>query len=356
LGTYVPILSNKQAELHSLADIPAPDRESMLPLIVVRDPRPPRGRKSERPRPWSPETHLRRAASHENDGLVGCLGSDRILLDISQVDRNILESGEHPAAWLLRYCRDLGMTTVPVIGAHGDGEYRRAIAGATRVLHTGACIRVRRDDLVAGAEGLRSLLRDLDLPRAEIDLVVDLEALAVDRARFMADVVRKALEGFRPLNGWRSVSLCAGAFPMVLADVLDHDSEGSFSRTDYAMWRHACADLGECDLQFGDYGPVTPSDDAGGGLGAANLRFARPTHWRVLRGLAPEDKTPVPEDHNRLGRLLIESTADFDPLHCAGCEFIAKKAYNGGGNAKQWRQADFGHHFATVREHLKSAA
>jgi hypothetical protein len=287
--------------------------------------------------------------------LVGTFsGSDRFLLDVGRVNPHILDDGQHPASWLLVYCKDLGLEPIPVIGRNRSPDYRKAVARVVREVGNGACVRVLRDHLTAGSSGLTSIMHDLDLPRSQVDLVVDLESLPIDRGKFMSKVAHQLLAGFRPFTEWRSVSLAGGAFPTLVSEHIDYESHGMLARTDLGTWQHTCSELGDADLAFGDYAIVSPTDNPGW-IGAANLRHARQHDWLVIRGSQP-NPGPPPGDHNGLARQLIALQPDFQATHCSGCLFIAAMADKTGGNATQWRQSGFSHHFATVLGHLRRAA
>lgn len=352
---YVPIVSCKKAELNALAELPQRVRDAVLPLVDIRDPEPSRIVPGRRHKPFSPSERLKSLADDPKNGLVGTFsGTDRFLLDVGRVNPHILERGQHPASWLLLFCKDLGLEPIPVIGRSREPDYRKAIARVVRDVGNGACIRVLKDHLTAGSSGLAHILHDLDLPRAQVDLVIDLEDVPIDRGRFMSRVAHELLEGFRPLTSWRSVSLGAGAFPRLVSDHIDYDSHGTLARTDWQTWQHTCSELGGTDVAFGDYGVVSPSDSPGW-LGAANIRYARQHDWLVIRGTRP-NPAPPSGDYNRLARQLMATQSDFDATHCPGCVFISSMSEKTGGNATQWRQAGFSHHFASVLDLLGIAA
>src|ERR1700686_2578546 len=91
LPTYVPILSDKRAELYALASLSEEAHKGTRPLIQFRHP--------ERPKQGSPKwTPMKILLDHLQDpqhGLIGCWGSTQpILVDLR--DLQLMEFEEPP--------------------------------------------------------------------------------------------------------------------------------------------------------------------------------------------------------------------------------------------------------------------
>jgi hypothetical protein len=226
---------------------------------------------------------------------------------------------------------------------------RGAVAGGT-----GAGLRVRPADLDAGPALLRPMLGTLGLPRRRVDLVVDL-GRPVGRTTPEPRAIVSLLEGAAPLAAWRRVVLTGGSFPPKLWTRMGHDERARFRRHEQDLFDAVAARVGATTpLVFGDHGVVTTVPSTTRFRGAATIRYTSGHDWWVLRGFPP-DKAPA-DDHARLARELTESDHWRGVDHCAGCRFIAGHAApagkGGGGNATQWRQADFAHHMISVHEIL----
>lgn len=344
--TYVPILSDKLAELHALAEMSQALTERTVPLVVLRHPEPTAAAGPG----WNPESALRKRAVHPTSGLVGCWGSDRpLFLDLSSVDFEAFERTQiHPAERFLDLCASTGLALVPVVGRRVRRETTQAIVRAVRRLDNGACIRLSGEDVGVGVQGTTPLLRELDLPRTAVDLVIDLETVPASNTVVLARVAGEFLKQLEPATGWRSVTLVGSSFPADLYRLVEHDSHEIIPRVEQDVWRSATRlDPVLEHVRYGDYGVVAANPEPGF-RGAANVRYAVAKGWLVLRGFPPE-KAP-PDDYVRLGRRLVEMGSLWrGPAHCSGCRFIADRVNAGtGGNSTQWRQAGFAHHFATV--------
>jgi hypothetical protein len=342
-GSYLVILNDKKAELGALAEVDDEVRERVLPLIDFRDPAPRNGRRT----PWTPYGHLSDHLLDPNWGLLGCWGSDLVLIDLRRVDRKRFD-GRHPMDHVLSMCADAGIRAVPVTGRDRDADYRSQVAIHAARLGNGACIRLRDQDLTAGVAGATSLLKELDMPRSNIDLVLDLQQLETTGTFMAAAVAWKCLERFAPLDSWRSVTLAGSSFPNSLSEYLGYNEYAVLPRAERAVWSQV-ADLSDDSqpILFGDYGTLSATDPIAPYRGSANIRYAMERSWYVLRG-HHRDKAP-PSDYARLAGDLVASDIWMGADHCAGCAFLAARAETGvGGNSTQFRQAGFVHHLTVT--------
>ena len=163
-----------------------------------------------------------------------------------------------------------------------------------------------------------------------------------------AAVAAKCLERFSPLESWRSVTLLGSSFPASLGEQLGYNEYAVLPRAEQAVWSQV-ADLvdGEQHVQFGDYGVLSAQDPVAPYRGSANIRYAMDHSWYVLRGHHRDKATP--SDYARLAADLVSSELWLGADHCPGCEFLGKRAVaESGGNATQFRQADFVHHLTVT--------
>lgn len=352
---YMPVLRTKRAELHALAKLSEAERRDVHPLLVVESPTPPKPGSGRR-RPWTEQTALLDRIVDPNNGLVGCWGqSDPIAIDLGELSHELVDSAE-THEWFYSECEMMGIAAIPVTGRDRSPDARTAAASAARRIGAGVCIRLRGEDLAAGAAGMSPLERELDLPRSQIDVVIDLGALPGTDAFILAAVAAQYVERAEPASGWRSLTLVGSAFPTALYTEVEYNSHELFTRTEMDIWRRAAREvpaLGQ-GVSFGDYCMVSPIPGPPY-RGAANLRYTTENQWLVMRGHQLE-KAP-PDDYPRLARELVHLDGWYGGEHCPGCEFIQAKAdgAKGPGNSTQWRYASFVHHITVTRTQLTPA-
>lgn len=106
----------------------------------------------------------------------------------------------------------------------------------------GVAVRLNAEDLDEEAEdidaALTRVLRDLRAERSDVDLVLDVESVDGDLgvragSRLVADVLRGLLQ----VEGWRTLAVTGGAFPVDLSGVQAW-TIGEAPRYDAAMYDH----------------------------------------------------------------------------------------------------------------------
>lgn len=351
---YLPILGDKRAELHALASLGSKVRPLITPLIDLRNPRRP---DNARPN-WSAEATLSKRLVDAADGVLGCWGfEDEVMIDGRRLDPRNFDLTVHPLDFAMQRCADAGIRVVPVTSRQRSNDYRQAAARWVRHFGGRAAIRLRDQDLFAGTDGVAVLLRELDLPKSSVDLLLDLQQVDANSTFMTSSVALGCIDRLAPLTSWRSVSLIAGSFPAELWNVMGYNDLAVFPRAERTVWMQVQAGRnGDGGVAFGDYGVLMAGDhDETSYGGSANLRYADATSWLVKRGLSA--KKAASDDYARLAAELVESDVWRGADHCDGCEFLAERARTGrGGNSTQYRWAGFVHHFAVVAEDLGQAA
>jgi hypothetical protein len=168
----------------------------------------------------------------------------------------------------------------------------------------------------------------------------------------LSDVAIQYVRAHAPLTSWRSVSVVGTSFPSDLYRHVDYDSHEAITRVEHDLWQRVRSGAADrLAIGYGDYGIVDAAPQPGF-RGAANIRYTLESRWLVLRGFPP-DKAP-PDDYSRLARELRSLDGWYGDDHCVGCRFMADRAEQPpSGNATQWRQAGFSHHFAVTLDALK---
>ena len=342
---YLPILNDKQGEFGALAEVDAEIRQRITPLVDFRDPQPSKDRRTS----WSASGALTDRLVDPNSGLIGCWGdTDRILVDMRRVDPRRFH-GRHPADHVLSLCADVGIKAVPVTGRDRDPDYRAQVALHVPRLGNGACVRLRDSDLAAGSAGAAVLLKELDLPRSEVDLVFDLQQLQTTGTFMAAALAAKYLERFSPLSSWRSIALAGSSFPPSLGELVGYNgtrycpglNERSGPRcpilTKAPKWRSATMARSAPSIRLRPFADqrtsATPSINPGWYFaGFIVTRLRRPT---TRDSLATSSRR----------------TSGWPTITALAARSSPKRAADGcGGNATQYRQAGFVHHLTVSCE------
>lgn len=129
---------------------------------------------------------------------------------------------------VMQQCADAGIQAVPVTSRDRPQEYRDVIPRSITQTGGRAAIRLRDHDLMAGLDGVRAVLRELDLPRDQVDLIFDLQQIDASSTFMLSSTLGQCLERFMPLMSWRSVSVAGSSFPAELAKHVEHDEAGDF--------------------------------------------------------------------------------------------------------------------------------
>jgi hypothetical protein len=173
----------------------------------------------------------------------------------------------------------------------------------------------------------------------------------VDSAFLLSRVIAQCLNGFQPLDRWRSVVVAGASFPPNLSSVVEHNSYALLPRIEGQLWLRVQAECDNRRLVYSDYGVVCAAPQPGF-RGAANLRYSMLEQWFVQRGFPP-DKAPRDDYLTLASDLMSQESVWKGGGHCPGCSAIARGVADGKpGNATQWRETGFAHHFAVVSESL----
>lgn len=353
---YVPILQAKRGELTALRELPAATLASMTPLLEVP------------PVAWdwaedgpakSLDAHLTATAAAIRRGWTGnaVLYVDQTTDAIELSER--LANNDHPYATLLGHLRQSGVHVIPVTGPDRDAAYDTAVRNAAAEDHQGACIRVGIDqfNFLTDAAAIAALLAAINLPRASVDLVIDLANVTTATAPALSIAVSAVLQQPTVIPaGWRTIIVASGGFPQSMAGMAV--GVHALRRCDLELWLQTCQRLpaGVQRPRFSDYAIQAPGlaeVDPRTMQMSANIRYATPTDWLVVRGRFITGRNRVGfGEYQVLCQTLIARPEFRGPAFSPGDQYIAQCAagQSSPGNPEIWRRQGTSHHLATVAD------
>lgn len=351
---YVPILQGKRGELVALREFPADAGAAFTPLIEV----------PAIPWDWEDDEPKRSLAEHLAPypmSLQRNIGQQRVAwLDLpdSTIEPSDRIDGWHPVDVLFSGCRDAGVAAVPVTGPARDMAHQQAVAAVAAVDGRGACLRVESAAIGDGLDtALATLLATLNLPAAQVDLLLDLGPIGPNAVQ-LAAVGIAAILSTQLGQPWRSLTLGAGAFPESLGGL----SRGlsTIPRADWALWVAVRNRLSarRRALNFADYGiqaPQLADIDPRTMRVSANIRYTTPEDWLIARGQIVIGKGRVGfDEYRRLAADLVARAEFRGAAFSPGDTYIAQCAAGseGPGTPEIWRRQGTSHHLATVVDQL----
>lgn len=219
----------------------------------------------------------------------------------------------------------MGLTIIPVLNLNDDAEFKEAIVGLSKQYSDGFCLRVTTSDLEAPEELNRKIdvfLKDFDLHRNEIDLLVDVKRIKEDGGEYLRFI--KASQRIKALSEWRNFIFASGAFPSSLMDC-KVDKETLLPRLDWLNWLKYSKgkELIRHPL-FADYAIRNPIFDSATQYynSTPSIKYTLENDWLIMKG-----RLRKYEDYLANARLLVENTGYFYGKNfCWGDQSIAQKA------------------------------
>lgn len=279
-----------------------------------------------------------------------------LLLDTGYLNQTqqVAASGRRVIEW----CADvLPMEYRPVVRPGDPVEVLSDVALAHAKHNSGACLRFGSNDAdpdVPEADALlKAVLAETGLQLSELDLVIDLWAIADGRTVTRCVPIVNALLAWAASRGtWRSVTVLSGAFPNSISD-FDRDTYTPVHRFDADLWVAVGAANAALVPDFGDYVVNHPALPGAGRGPLPNLRYTNGADWWVWR----ESKTlPGNESFFALCERVVASPAWTGATFSWGDTEVERcSTYAGGpGTATQWRAFATSHHIATVTGRLST--
>ena len=345
---YVALLKGKQGELDALGDTAALTRRVMIPLVEVV--------------PGNSSVDDPVGVSSDCQKVVERLASrwtGPVMLDAGLLDQDLdLDGRGHGAVHhLAGLARSRRRPAQPVLRLGDPAMALADVADVGAHDRHGLTIRLLGDDLdeepnVVEA-ALQAVVRRTQVDRGEIDLLLDLaEVQGALTVRSGARLVLSLLRGMTAVDGWRSVTVAAGAFPVDLSRFTAW-VVGEHARDDAALYDAVSGRWSGRRLDYGDYAVAHPSLGQGAPFAPPpQLRYAIADRWLVLKGRRND-----PRGHTQFYDIcdVISGNVNFSGTALGAADLrIAHARTDGPGNGTTWRRIGTTHHMDLVARRLTS--
>lgn len=361
---YVPILKWKRGEQTALRNCTDTVKDRLTPLIEIP------------PIPWNfdevrPQRTLEQHLDGMTDAILNALGSNRLFfLDTMHIED---ESLSDPAiVRLTKECLTKGLKVIPVVHSFTRNsslaELKPIISGGK----TGVCIRVFEDIMEEPSvfqSVLEGILRDLQVQKGDVDLVVDLgyQSKSIHQV-YLQTLLNNIIYDH---NQWRSLTLSCTSFPEDMSDIT-RDSIEYLKRIEWEAWERLYANyqagkltrmptFSDCSVTHPEYPDIDPRTMNPSG----NIRYTIDDEFMIVKGGAVRDMrrggTVVVQGRTYsqmvgLCKTLISQPEFCGPSFSWGDQYIEDCA-NGqasSGNAETWIRVGVNHHLSFVIQQLSS--
>lgn len=257
---YFPIHRAKRGEITAAGHLSPRTRARVRPMFDVQRHKP-NSRKSI-------EVYLSDLA----DELTGSWGTKYpVSVDFSRYEPDAtVTDGRHCAEYLFECLRQRAMLGIPVTGPEslrGPGiAYLEAVGRIAREDRRGAGLRIPYDEVIDTDKlkfAVDTSLATLRLPPGDVDLYLDLEALAFahDDSRTFAKLFPELVEAVLTVNdlGFRNVIIAGSSVPENVGKEYDWSAFRA-PRIEFEIWRALSGESTLPLVGFGDYGVTYPKE------------------------------------------------------------------------------------------------
>lgn len=350
----MPLLRGKQGETLALKRLELSVKESILPLLDIDD-CPPSEKKSF-------ERHLELTIER----LAKAWGKEHeLIIDTDRIDSGKKVPGnvhyiEHISKHLKLW--DLKAILTCSLDRLDCEEYLNALAKDMQRSKGKLCIRLFEADIELEEntfnDRIEKLLSQVEVSRANCDLVIDLQVIDISRFDQILTQVRFFLSSLRNVADWNCIFLVGSSFPNSLKGIKP-DTITEFPREDYRLWK-SIAD-GRIKPQripvYGDYGIVsalfTDQPDFRSANIPTKIRYATDEKWLVAKGATT--KKHGFGYFRKLAKQIMQLKQYKKEAFSWGDKFISECASGGStGNMTSWVCVDTNHHITHVVNQLSS--
>jgi hypothetical protein len=349
---YVPVLAWKRGEQNALHSIPNAAREHFTPLLEIVEVAVDleTGEKTK-----SLEEHVAPAVAK----IATAWGAREFFLDPADVANDVCANGTNGAEAVYREANENELHFIPVIGrARSAAE----LAAARQHRDRGACLRLTTTDLgqVLLPLLVSSFLQSQQLHEQDVDLVIDLGAVANMQTFVFTSTALAALQRIPNIAAWRTLTLLGSAFPSNLGGI---QGTQLIDRVEWQGWHELYANrTGLARLpSFGDYAIQSPEvlegyDPRYMPMSPA-IRYTLETQWLIIRGQSSK-RVRMATQFPTLASQLVGSPSFYGAGHCPGCEEASQCASGSGGlgSPEAWRRIGTCHHLVKASSQIAALA
>lgn len=373
---YVPILKWKRAEQSALRDLTDSRKDVIMPIIELVMPKPKQA-----------------IAEEYHDAALALLTDEKIADYVNSIDKSW---GKRPFfldfTWIYKEAKEKttrkaidsaiseGLKVVPVINMFDDATLIDTVLEKRNEHSLDVALRISGLDLEDMGKLNRRLTTYLGLPHSQKNtthLIVDLKELP-DEAACMKYAV--ASQGIIHLDGWKSLTLASGAFPVDLSEC-SREEPTLLPRNDWLRWKKFADTLPKRVPTFADYGIRHPLYFESHLVlhPTTSIKYTLTDSWIVYKGkvrkfgdyLANASTLTTTEDYlgenYSAGDMYIKERAD----HFSSWAAIkleeemrakdedrtgkpVKSKATGTGSTETWLSAGFNHHMSVAADQVSS--
>lgn len=349
---YVPTIKWRQGEYTALEALKPFHKSELTPLIEI--PAVPWDYAKEKPAK-SIDDHIDKIPEQ----MARAWGCERpIFIDAGLIDPSLrLSSGLHPLDSLFAALTTEGVLPVPVTATNRDQDYQDAVHAIAIRDSLGICIRAEADDFEddESVEILTDLIDSFDIPRDQVDLIIDMKAIGDGQAGLTARLVSSILLMLGGATEYRTLTVLSGAFPVNLSSVPQGLS--LLPRTDWAMWLNLRSQKLKRQPSYGDYTAAHPDPnemDPRLMQVSASIRYAADTDWVIARGRSVNGaKFGGFGQFNALAAALIKHPEFTGASFSWSSDYIVACAGGGAtGNLPIWRRVATNRHMSRTAHQI----
>jgi hypothetical protein len=345
---YFPILKWKRGEARALKELAPAVKAACTPVLEIVPV----------PYDFKAGTDKKSLAKHLSDAveeMASSWGTSLpVLVDIRLLPKSAATGKTLTALFdLLRRERILA---VPVISTTSTADIVSAAAAIHKKDGRGVCLREAVDVIIAPgfSSTVAATLLAVGAGAGAVDLVIDMQDVSATKKAANLTVAKAALNNVPNVKTWRSLVLCATAFPINLSGIAP--GVHGLPRADWALWTNVgpVARL----PTFGDYA-VAHWDlqelDPRVIKISASIRYTTDDEWVIFRGR--NVNMHGFGQFTTFSKQLVKHAAYSGPTFSAGDAYVAACAAGGSpGNHETWRRVATNHHITFVVNQLATRA
>lgn len=280
---YVPVLKWRQSEYQSLVKLDSTVKDFITPLFEIPKEN------------WDFE---KKQATKNIDDHVAAFGkrlkakwgSRRCFVDSCHLNPDLtVASGLHHLEHIFALAREEGTNAVPVFGINQSSSYKTAVKKIISADLKGGCLRLKDEDFSNEIHtDINSTLKKVGISKQECDLVIDLGAGITSSEKTQSLVWSALLNQIPDIGLWRSLTICATAFPAALPSSVFRPS-GSAKRLDWMSYKELLKTLPKSHRipTYGDYGTASTNTEMMDPRlmdPTAKIKYTTDDAWHILMG------------------------------------------------------------------------